>query len=185
MNRSPYLILFCTMLVIGCSNHNEKANEIFVAASRLLESGEEEQALEKLELIIEKHPKSDLAVKLVQGEARIGTYTYQGLKLMSKYMKAASDINQISMALNMYAADNGGHPTSEQGLQALIKMPTSPPKPINWNGPYVTTDSLDPWGNKYIYVSPSMHEGYDFDMHSCGTDGQTGGGDDVTNWISH
>jgi general secretion pathway protein G len=105
----------------------------------------------------------------------------------AKPQKAAIDINQIKMALDMYAADNGQYPTTEQGLQALIREPTSPPAPMNWSGPYVEpTDFKDPWSNVYVYASPSTHEGYDYDLYSYGADGQEGGeGDnaDITNWF--
>lgn len=104
----------------------------------------------------------------------------------AKPQKAAMDIKNISTALDMYAADNGDYPTTEQGLEALIRKPTTPPEPMNWNGPYVDpTDFKDPWGNKYIYVYPGTHEGYDFDLYSYGSDGKEGGsGDaaDITNW---
>ncbi|MBD3180981.1 type II secretion system protein GspG [Candidatus Poribacteria bacterium] len=105
----------------------------------------------------------------------------------AKPQKAQLDINQIKVALDMYAADNGDYPTTEQGLEALIRQPTSPPEPMNWNGPYVDpTNFLDPWGNKYVYVSPGNHEGYDYDLYSYGADGQEGGtedGADITNWL--
>ncbi len=105
----------------------------------------------------------------------------------AKPQKAAIDIKQIGMALDMYAADNGEYPTTEQGLQALITQPTSPPEPTNWNGPYVDpTRFLDPWGNQYIYTSPSTHEGYDYDLYSYGADGQEGGtgeAADITSWL--
>jgi general secretion pathway protein G len=101
--------------------------------------------------------------------------------------KAKIDLKQIGLALDMYAADNGEYPTTEQGLQSLIRKPTSPPEPMNWRGPYVDpTNFLDPWGKQYIYASPSTHEGYDYDLYSYGSDGQEGGTDDsadITNWL--
>lgn len=105
----------------------------------------------------------------------------------AKPQKAAMDIRQIGLALDMYAADNGEYPTTEQGLQALVTKPTSPPEPLNWNGPYVQpTDFKDPWGNQYIYVCPSTREGYDYDLYSYGADAQEGGtgeAADITNWL--
>lgn len=101
--------------------------------------------------------------------------------------KAKIDIKQIGLALDMYAADNGQYPTTEQGLGALVRKPTSPPEPMNWTRPYVEpTDFMDPWNNQYAYVSPSTHEGYDYDLYSFGSDGQEGGegeGADITNWL--
>ena len=105
----------------------------------------------------------------------------------AKPQKAMIDLKQIGLALDMYAADNGEYPTTEQGLQALIRQPTSPPEPMNWNGPYVDpTNFLDPWGIQYLYVSPSINEGYDYDLYSYGSDGQEGGVDeeaDITSWL--
>lgn len=105
----------------------------------------------------------------------------------AKSDKAKIDLKQIGMALDMYAADNGQYPTTEQGLSALIRQPTSPPEPMDWNGPYVEpTDFSDPWGTPYIYVQPSTHEGYDYDLYSYGADGQEGGegeAADINNWL--
>ena len=105
----------------------------------------------------------------------------------AKPQKAAIDIKQIGLALDMYAADNGMYPTTEQGLDALITKPTSQPEPMNWMEAYVEpTKFLDPWGNVYIYESPSQHEGYDYDLYSLGLDAQEGGegeNADITNWL--
>jgi general secretion pathway protein G len=105
----------------------------------------------------------------------------------AKPQKAAIDVKQIGLGLDMYAADNGQYPTTEQGLQALITKPTSPPEPMNYNGPYVQpTDFKDPWGVAYVYASPSSREGYDYELYTYGSDGQEGGtgeAADVTNWL--
>ena len=105
----------------------------------------------------------------------------------AKPQKALIDIKQIGLALDMYAADNGMYPTTEQGLDALIRKPTSQPEPMNWIEAYVEpTRFLDPWGVQYIYESPSNHEGYDYDLYSLGLDGQEGGegeNADLTNWL--
>ena len=106
----------------------------------------------------------------------------------AKPQKAKIDLTQIETGLDMYAADNGQYPTTEQGLQALITKPTSPPEPMDYNGPYVKpTNFKDPWGVVYIYASPSTHEGYDFDLYSYGADGQesgTGEAADISNWLT-
>jgi len=108
----------------------------------------------------------------------------------AKPKKAAIDLKGIVLGLDMYAADNGQYPTTEQGLQALITKPTTPPEPLDWNGPYVKpTNFKDPWGVVYVYVTPSTHidEGYEFDLYSLGSDGQEGGtgeAADITNWLS-
>ena len=101
----------------------------------------------------------------------------------AKPQKAKIDVKQIGLALDMYAADNGEYPTTEQGLDALIRKPTSPPEPMNWTTRYVDpTDFKDPWGMEYVYESPSTHEGYDYDLYSFGPDKQEGGEDDIVSW---
>ena len=102
----------------------------------------------------------------------------------AKPQKTAIDIERIGLALDMYAVQNGDYPTTEQGLDALLRKPTSQPEPLNWNGPYVKagTKFVDPWNNDYVYESPSTHEGYDYDLYSYGPDKQEGGDDDITNW---
>jgi general secretion pathway protein G len=105
----------------------------------------------------------------------------------AKPKKAGIDIKAIELGLDMYTADNGQYPTTEQGLQALITKPTTPPEPLNWNGPYVKpTDFKDPWGTVYVYTAPSTHEGYEFDLYTLGSDNQEGGtgeAADITNWL--
>lgn len=99
--------------------------------------------------------------------------------------KAISDIKSLETALDMYAADNGAPPTTEQGLQALVEVPSSAPQPKNWNGPYLKKRiPQDPWGGEYIYVSPGEHN-VDCDIISYGRDGREGGEGadaDITNW---
>lgn len=105
----------------------------------------------------------------------------------AKPKKAGIDIKAIELGLDMYAADNGQYPSTEQGLQALLTKPTTPPDPLDWNGAYVKpTDFKDPWGVAYVYTSPSTHEGYEYDLYTLGSDGQEGGtgeAADVTNWL--
>jgi general secretion pathway protein G len=99
--------------------------------------------------------------------------------------KAIADIKSLETAIDMYAADNGEPPTTEQGLEALVEPPTTPPEAKNWNGPYLKKQIPDdPWGGQYIYVAPGEHN-VDYDIVSYGRDGQEGGEGadaDVTNW---
>lgn len=99
--------------------------------------------------------------------------------------KAIADIKSLETAIDMYAADNGAPPTTEQGLMALREPPSVPPEAKNWNGPYLKKPvSTDPWGNEYIYTSPGVHN-EDYDIVSYGRDGKEGGEGadaDITNW---
>ena len=98
--------------------------------------------------------------------------------------KAKQDIRAFETALNLYRMDNFRYPTTEQGLQALVKQPNDP-NIRNWKpGGYVRSLQKDPWGNDYAYISPGTRGG-DYDLYTLGAD-NTQGGDgpdaDIGNW---
>jgi general secretion pathway protein G len=95
----------------------------------------------------------------------------------ARRVKAKMDIVTIESALKLYKIDNGEYPTTEQGLEALIKKPDANPVPPKWReGGYLEGNSVpkDPWGNPYSYVSPS-EDGKDYEIVSYGRTGQPGG----------
>lgn len=102
--------------------------------------------------------------------------------------KAKGDIRGIETALEMYRLHNGFYPTTEQGLEALIRKPGGEPIPYAWNGPYLkgmTSVPKDRWGHEYLYLSPGIHNPYSFDVWTRGQDGQDGGegpNSDIGNW---
>ncbi|MDA7426917.1 type II secretion system major pseudopilin GspG [Primorskyibacter aestuariivivens] len=92
----------------------------------------------------------------------------------ARVARAQSDIAAIASAVNLYRLDNFRYPTTEQGLAALVSMPTVAPKPENYaaNG-YIARLPEDPWGRPYQYLSPGVHG--EFDIFSYGADGTAGG----------
>lgn len=100
---------------------------------------------------------------------------------------AKAQIGMFRTCLDRYAIDMKTYPTTEQGLNALIKKPegdagssdpggNAAPAPTErdkggadsasssgpssgWDGPYVNQDSIpkDPWGNAYQYEYPPTH----------------------------
>ncbi len=100
----------------------------------------------------------------------------------AKISIAKADITgNVALALRLYEVDNGRYPNTEQGLQALLTKPTSPPVPKNWKGPYLEQDPIDPWGKQYLYRFPGSHPPKDYDLYSVGPDGAEGN-DDIANW---
>jgi general secretion pathway protein G len=85
---------------------------------------------------------------------------------------AKTDVNNLIQALKLYRLDNQRYPTSEQGLQALVAKPNSPPVPPNWK-PYLDKLPNDPWGRPYQYLNPGVKG--EIDVMSFGADGQPGG----------
>lgn len=112
---------------------------------------------------------------------------FSGRTEQARRAAAQADINaNIAVALELFYLDNGFYPTTEQGLEALLKEPESPPLPPAWSGPYLkrNTTLKDPWKNKYVYISPGEQNPDGYDLYSTGPDGQPGGGDDITNWAT-
>jgi len=84
----------------------------------------------------------------------------------------------IATGLKLYELDNGAFPTTDEGLDALFSEPSSA---ANWNGPYLESKPIDPWGRKYEYESPGKNRPQDYDLYSLGKDGKEGN-DDISNW---
>jgi len=92
----------------------------------------------------------------------------------ARRMKAKVDIRNIQSALALFKTDTGRFPTTSEGLEVLVSNPGI--KGYNADGYFDKTPS-DPWGNKYIYISPGVH-GRDYDLKSYGKDGEDGGTED-------
>jgi general secretion pathway protein G len=101
---------------------------------------------------------------------------------------ARSQIEMFGAALDAYRLDNGRYPTSEQGLAALWREPSTDPRPRNWRGPYLRREvPLDPWGFAYVYRAPGDVNPATYDLLSWGADGRDGGdgeNTDITSWQS-
>jgi general secretion pathway protein G len=94
----------------------------------------------------------------------------------ARRIKAKMDIKTIESALKLYKIDSGTYPTTEQGLEALVKKPDTSPVPKKWNDKGYLEGNVpnDPWGNPFYYTSPGS-DGRDFEIISYGNDGQPGG----------
>lgn len=105
----------------------------------------------------------------------------------ARVQKVKADFGAIDTSLSLYRLNNFTYPTSEQGLEALVKKPTIDPIPNNWKkGGYLKDLPLDPWGRPYLYLSPAEFSEDDYDIYSLGADGVTGGEDqnaDIGSWM--
>ena len=102
----------------------------------------------------------------------------------ARITKARQDIRALEAALNLYKLDNFNYPSTDQGLEALVRKPSGTPEPRNWKeGGYIDRLPKDPWGNDYQYLNPGVHGS--IDIYSLGADGQEGGegiNADIGNW---
>ena len=80
---------------------------------------------------------------------------------------AKSDLVKIADALDQYKMMRNAYPTTEEGLDILIREKFLK---ANKDGKI-----KDPWNRDYIYLYPGQAHGDSFDVKSYGADGQAGG----------
>lgn len=104
----------------------------------------------------------------------------------AKVAQARIQIKNFETALKLFKMDNGFYPSTDQGLQALIKEPEIGALPKHYRkGGYLEKRGIspDPWDNAYVYISPGTEN--DYEIISYGADGEPGGEGydaDITNW---
>ena len=89
---------------------------------------------------------------------------------------AKLQIENLHVALQTYRMDVGRYPSTEQGLDALMRAPAEVAE--YWRGPYLNKEMpVDPWRNPYQYRFPANNlQG--LALYSFGADGAEGGEDD-------
>jgi general secretion pathway protein G len=102
----------------------------------------------------------------------------------AKKTQAQVQIRNIEQALGLFKLDNGFYPATDQGIEALIKIPDVGRIPKNYRKDgYLDRLPKDPWGNPYVYVSPGTNR--DYEISSYGADGAQGGegeDGDINSW---
>ena len=92
-------------------------------------------------------------------------------------------VNQTAkIGLTPYKLDMGNYPSTDEGLNALVKAPSG--KETRWKGPYLEEVPLDPWQNPYQYRFPgakNVNGARGYDVWSLGPDGFEST-DDIGNW---
>jgi general secretion pathway protein G len=87
----------------------------------------------------------------------------------AKAKTAGIQFADIDKSLELFKLDVGRYPSTEEGLDALVKKPGSA---NGWNGPYLKGGvPSDPWGHPYRYAS----SGGSVEILSLGADGAPGG----------
>jgi len=85
---------------------------------------------------------------------------------------ATTQVEQLAAALELYYLDVGRYPSTEMGLDSLIKKPGNVDR---WHGPYLNKPQvpLDPWGNPYLYRYQAQAQ--KFELYTLGADKAEGG----------
>ncbi len=98
---------------------------------------------------------------------------------VTKYLKRAKveacklQIKNFQTPLIEYSSSKGNYPSTEEGLEALVKEGLLKKVP------------LDPWGNPYNYRFPGESEQDEYEIWSYGPDGKEGGegtNADIKSW---
>jgi len=107
--------------------------------------------------------------------ASIATPLYMNYIKRANVSAATTQIKMFDDALMNYKMDVGSYP--ESSLQALVENLDDNEK---WKGPYLKPAAIpkDPWGNEYTY---ERGENDDYEIASCGPDGEKGTEDDISN----
>jgi general secretion pathway protein G len=87
-------------------------------------------------------------------------------------------IRNLQVALDTYRMNHSRYPTTDEGLEILLKPPGR-------DRGYIDVIPKDSWNNEFQYRSPG--ERGDVDVYSLGRDGQEGGEGldaDIGNWYT-
>jgi general secretion pathway protein G len=122
-----------------------------------------------------------LVVAIIALLLSAGFYFIGDQFLFATKVKADADFQAFNQRLKTYQMLNGFYPSTEQGLQALVVMPQSEPKPTRWNQ-FMEKLPKDPWNSDYMYVQPGIHNPAAYDIYSMGKDRKPGTDDDIGNW---
>jgi general secretion pathway protein G len=86
-------------------------------------------------------------------------------------------MKNVAETLKMFKLDNGIYPSTEEGLDALLKNPDEERYPNYSPSGYFEGKNIpkDSWGSPFVYIS----DGNDFDLISLGSDRKEGGEDEA------
>lgn len=89
---------------------------------------------------------------------------------------ARREIAIFVQALDEFYIHTGVHPSTEEGLKALVEPPMDATVAANWDGPYLRKRTIppDPWKRPYVYRQPGR-DGTEYDIICYGKDGVEGG----------
>jgi len=111
-----------------------------------------------------------------------GAVAVVGPKILNsaKYTRVDGDLSAFESSMMTYKILAGTYPTTQQGFEALVNKPTSPPVPRRWEQ-QLQAVPVDPWNNEYIYRYPGTRDPNRPEIISLGPDGEQGTSDDISN----
>ena len=100
----------------------------------------------------------------------------------AKIKATEASMKSTETALSAYEMNVDSYPTTEQGLEALVKCPSDIEKDDWGDTPYLKEVPKDAYNQKFIYKCPGEHNPDEYDLYSTGRDRKDGTDDDIVNW---
>ena len=123
-----------------------------------------------------------VVVAIIAGITGLFAVSVIGRKGEADIKLTKTQISNVLSALDQYRLDSHRHPSTEQGLDALVHKPSSGIVPKSYpDGGYMKKVPKDSWGLDFNYASPGSH-GNDVEVWSNGPDGEPDTEDDVKSW---
>ncbi len=95
----------------------------------------------------------------------------------AKVKSTTAQIDNLAGQVNLYKIQQGNFPSQQQGLEVLVREPSTAPLAKNYpKGGYIQSLEvpLDAWDRPYIYLIPGRQD-QPFEILSYGADGMEGG----------
>ncbi len=100
---------------------------------------------------------------------------------VAQEQRVMGDVQSIGTQLKLYETLNYFLPSTQQGIEALVKQPSGEPKPRRWKQ-LLKEVPVDPWGMSYQYRYPGTKNSDSYDLFSMGPDRKPNTDDDIGNW---
>ncbi len=120
---------------------------------------------------------------IIAGLAYIVGTNVMGSFNKSKVEQTKIQIKSLEGALKLFKLDNSFYPETQQGLDALIQMPTVGREACCYSKEaYLDGDlvPLDGWKSEYIYIGPDQTGDGTYEIISLGEDGVEQTEDDIS-----
>ena len=120
---------------------------------------------------------------IIAGLAYIVGTNVMGSFNKSKVEQTKIQIKSLDGALKLFKLDNGFYPETQQGLQALIEIPTVGREARNYaRDGYLDGDQvpLDGWNGEFIYIGPDQTGDGSYEIISLGEDAVEQTDDDIS-----
>lgn len=130
-----------------------------------------------------------LVIVIIIALAAVVVPNLSGQQDKAKIWTTKIQIKGIEDALDLFKADVGRYPTTEEGLQVLNSSEQMQDEDLvkKWHGPYIGKGTKeftlkDSWEKEFHYTCPGEHNTKSYDLYSTGPDTQEGTEDDIFNW---